>query len=118
MPNRRPNRNTPKVIGGVLDYGTETPLGTFYARLAVGSDAWFKWLTDDKSTRFYYETPAGGFTARREKRSRGGFYWTAYKRLGDKVYKRYLGKPEDVTPERLADVWRELDSLSKKDVTK
>lgn len=67
------------------------------SRLAVGSRAWYTWLSTVKT--FSYRSLRGNFVARCEKR-RNGLYWYAYRRAG-KLLKVYLGKTEELTPERL-----------------
>jgi LuxR family maltose regulon positive regulatory protein len=73
------------------------------AGLVVGSPAWFAWLADDSARSFSFRSPAGDFTARKERRQRGGAYWVAYRTAAGRQYKKYLGTVADLTPERLAD---------------
>jgi LuxR family transcriptional regulator, maltose regulon positive regulatory protein len=73
------------------------------AGLAVGSPAWFAWLADDAARSFSFRSPAGTYTARKERRQRGGVYWVAYRTAAGRQHKVYLGKAEDLTPERLAE---------------
>jgi len=68
--------------------------------LIVGSSAWFAWL--EGATSFAYRGPGGSFTARKEQRQRGGWYWKAYRKLAGKLHRAYLGKTDDLTAERLA----------------
>lgn len=68
--------------------------------IIVGSLAWFIWL--EGATHFAYRGPAGSFTARKEQRLRGGWYWKAYRKLAGRLHRIYLGKTNDLTPERLA----------------
>ena len=71
------------------------------AGLAVGSPAWFAWLLDDAVRSFSFRSPAGGYTARKEHRQRGGVYWVAYRTAAGQQHKVYLGKADDLTLERL-----------------
>jgi LuxR family maltose regulon positive regulatory protein len=87
----------PSVADGLL---RETAAG---AGLAVGSPAWFAWLAGDGARSFSYRSPAGGYTARRERRQRGGTYWVAYRTVAGRQHKVYLGKAEELTPERLSE---------------
>lgn len=73
------------------------------AAITVGSPAWYAWLSDEHTSSFIYCSAYGGFTARRE-RQRNGWYWYAYRRIGGKLYKRYLGRADDLTNERLQQV--------------
>jgi AAA ATPase-like protein len=87
----------PSVADGLLQ-GT---VAAGAAGLAVGSPAWFAWLAGDAARSFSFRSPAGSYTARRERRQRGGAYWVAYRTAAGRQYKVYLGKAEDLTPERL-----------------
>jgi LuxR family maltose regulon positive regulatory protein len=73
------------------------------AGVAVGSPAWFEWLADDSARAFSFRSPAGDYTARKERRQRGGAYWVAYRTAAGRQYKKYLGMVADLTPEHLAD---------------
>jgi LuxR family maltose regulon positive regulatory protein len=76
-------------------------------RPAHGSEQWHAWL--QTATTFYYSGgSAGRFTARRETKQRGGDYWIAYRRADGKLRKVYLGKPEALTADRLAEAARRL----------
>jgi class 3 adenylate cyclase len=68
--------------------------------ILVGSPAWFVWL--EGATSFAYQGPGGSFTARKEPRQRGGWYWKAYRKLAGKLHRAYLGKTADLTAARLA----------------
>jgi LuxR family transcriptional regulator, maltose regulon positive regulatory protein len=71
--------------------------------VVVGSPAWFAWLSDDSARSFSFRTPAGNYTARKERRQRGGAYWVAYRTVAGRQYKKYLGTLADLTPEHLAE---------------
>jgi LuxR family maltose regulon positive regulatory protein len=73
------------------------------AGLAVGSPGWFAWLAGDAARSFSFRSPSGTYTARKERRQRGGAYWVAYRTAAGRQHKVYLGKAEDLTPERLAE---------------
>jgi len=70
--------------------------------ILVGSPAWFTWL--EGATSFAYQGPGGSFTARKEPRQRGGWYWKAYRKHKGKLHRAYLGKTADLTAARLAAV--------------
>ena len=72
--------------------------------LLIGSPDWYRWLADETHRSFTFESPRGTFTARKERKQRGGWYWTAYRQSQGKLYKAYLGRSEEVTPERLEGV--------------
>src|SRR5690349_5147481 len=71
---------TPTVRGEVLTWpATETD-----QIILVGTPAWFAWLEGADS--FAYEDSGGRFTARKEPRQRGGWYWKAYRKLAGKLH--------------------------------
>jgi LuxR family transcriptional regulator, maltose regulon positive regulatory protein len=88
----------PVVADGVLQVAT----GDKAAGVVVGSQAWFTWLADDSTRSFSFRSPAEDYTARKERRQRGGVYWVAYRTVAGRQYKKYLGTVADMTPERLA----------------
>jgi LuxR family transcriptional regulator, maltose regulon positive regulatory protein len=90
---RHENRSTPKVVSGILYTDDE------YTGTAVGSPAWLAWL--NLASTFYYESRIGTFTAHRERRQRGGLYWIAYRRRAGVLQRSHLGKPDQLTVNRL-----------------
>ena len=101
---RHENRTTPKIISGRI-YTEDDFTGTL-----VGSQAWFIWLSSD--TTFYYESRLGTFTAHPESRQRGDHYWTAYRRYAGSLRRVYLGKADQLTPQRLEEVALRLTAAS------
>jgi LuxR family maltose regulon positive regulatory protein len=97
----------PSVANGLLDVGA--PDGA--AALAVGSPAWFAWLADDAARSFAFRSADGSYTARKEHRGRRGVYWVAYRTARGRQHKAYLGKAEELTPERLTDAAAALAGL-------
>ncbi len=90
----------PSVVDGLLrEPSTGAPDG-----VPVGSPAWFGWLRSTPSRSFSFRSPAGAYTARKERRQRGGDYWIAYRWVGGRQHKMYLGRPDDLTAERLTQV--------------
>ncbi len=69
--------------------------------LFVGSAEWFSWLEHNFSFRF--ETDSTAFTARKEQRP-GGWYWYAYRRKLGKLCSTYIGKLVELTLDRLSSV--------------
>jgi len=89
----------PSVADGLLQgTGAAGPAG-----LAVGSPAWFAWVADNDVRSFSFRSPAGAYTARKERRQRGSAYWVAYRTAAGRQHKLYLGRGEELTPERLAE---------------
>src|SRR5689334_2164677 len=75
-------------------------LATADGTIPVESAAWWAWLAAPGTTGFRFVTDAGAFTARREPKP-GGWYWYAYRRQGGRLHKRYLGRAEALTLDRL-----------------
>src|SRR6266545_2337251 len=71
--------------------------------ITVGSPDWYDWLSEIDHRSFQFASEAGGFTARKERKQRGSWYWIAYRRFQGNVHKSYLGKSEEVTLARLQD---------------
>ena len=69
---------------------------------APGSPQWFSWLSSIPS--FTFTGKLGSITIRQEARGGAGTYWYAYRRQGDKMRKRYLGRTADLTLEHLEEV--------------
>src|SRR6476469_592627 len=61
--------------------------------------AWVAWL--EEATTFPVTSPAGRFTARKERQARGGGYWKAYRTSHGTLHRVYLGKAQDLTLDRL-----------------
>ena len=89
-------RTTPRICDGVLALHE----GAQAQSIAVESAAWWKWLTAEHHQTFYFENALGSFTARREYKH-GGWYWYAYRKRARKLHKAYLGKAEELTLDRL-----------------
>ena len=70
------------------------------------STAWYNWL--DQHSTFLFRLPFVHFTARKEKRA-GGLYWYAYRRSQGKLRTAYLGKTRELTFDRLSAVAAALD---------
>jgi LuxR family maltose regulon positive regulatory protein len=87
----------PHVADGVL-HASEPPGAP---KIAVDSLAWTAWLADPATRSFSFRGPSGTFTARKERRSGEGEYWTAYRKRDGKLRKAYLGKAERLTLTRL-----------------
>jgi hypothetical protein len=89
-------RATPHITDGILTYRD----GMQEHTIAVGSPMWRQWLAAATTTTFRFEHPLCNFTARRE-RKRDGSYWYAYRTRGGALQKAYLGKSADLTLDRL-----------------
>jgi LuxR family maltose regulon positive regulatory protein len=64
-------------------------------------NGWFAWLEGVSS--FSFQGQQGQLTVRKEARPRGTQYWYAYRRIGPKMAKKYLGRSADLTLARLED---------------
>jgi LuxR family transcriptional regulator, maltose regulon positive regulatory protein len=89
------SHKTPLVEAGLLrEVGRPAPI-------AVDSPEWFAWLADEQHQCFHYAHASGGFTARKERKQRGQWYWVAYRQIEHKLHKLYLGKADALTEARL-----------------
>lgn len=79
-------RNIPVVDSTTFTYAEQT--------IALDSAEWTMWLNQIASFRFVAN--AGSFTARKEHRP-GGWYWYAYRRSNGKLRNLYLGCSVDLT---------------------
>jgi LuxR family transcriptional regulator, maltose regulon positive regulatory protein len=99
-------KNIPTVRQGILvDDRTSGP------SIPLDSPAWFTWLEAATTTSFSYalynrrQGYVDGFmTVRKERRQRGGTYWTAYRRQGHRLCKVYLGPSTALIQARLEEV--------------
>jgi DNA-binding NarL/FixJ family response regulator len=64
-----------------------------------GTPVWSEWMNHISS--FAFRGQNGSYTARQERKQRGGGYWYAYTRVAGKLTKRYLGRGIDLTLPRL-----------------
>jgi LuxR family maltose regulon positive regulatory protein len=71
-------------------------------RITPGEPEWFTWLESISS--FTFSGKLGEFTARKESRQWGDCYWYAYRRVGSKLSKKYLGRTTDVILTRLEEI--------------
>jgi hypothetical protein len=62
---------------------------------ALDSPEWFAWLNTLGS--FHFTGKQGHFTGRSERKKHGDMYWYAYRKVNQKLYKRYLGTAEKLT---------------------
>jgi LuxR family transcriptional regulator, maltose regulon positive regulatory protein len=90
-------RNTIPLVQNNLLVIDKPDGGSVYS-IQVGSQPWVAWLADHSA--FTYEGSAGHLAARCELR-RGIGYWYGYRRRNGKLNKIYLGKPEELTLDRL-----------------
>ena len=79
--------------------------------IPLDSPQWFAWLEAPENDGFSYalHNHAKGYidgfmTVRKERRQRGGVYWSAYRRQGRRLRKIYLGPSASVTKARLSEV--------------
>src|SRR5690349_10092404 len=91
-------RSTPVAQHTALTYQTSEGVSQ---TIVIGSADWYDWLGDASHRHFAFQGCAGRFTARKERKQRGGWYWTAYRQVAGKLHKAYLGKSEELSVERL-----------------
>lgn len=99
-------RATPGVQQGLL----KTHDGAL--EIAVDTPEWFAWLAEHRVFRF--AALPGNFTARRERRA-AGWYWYAYRRQRGSLRSIYLGKTEELTLARLNDASSALHAIFVRD---
>ncbi len=90
----------PKVINDYLTPPEAETTGGSLPAIQVGSADWYAWLNQTTTRSFAYHSAQGLLTARRERRH-GTWYWYAYRSQYGHIHKAYLGKSEELTPERL-----------------
>jgi LuxR family transcriptional regulator, maltose regulon positive regulatory protein len=76
--------------------------------IRLDTPAWDSWLSLPSTTSFAYPIYdehvgyiRGWMTVRKERRSRGSEYWVAYRRVGKRLCKLYLGRSGQVSQSRL-----------------
>jgi hypothetical protein len=82
--------------------------GNYSTSINVGSKAWFDWL--EKNTSFHYESADGKFTACKESRI-SGMFWYANRRVNGKLRRCYIGSTKDLTLEKLLTIARKLSDI-------
>jgi LuxR family maltose regulon positive regulatory protein len=104
-------------VSAVWPSGEQTLYGeqTNWCNIRLDSAQWFAWLEAPEHCSFSYAllNHAKGYidgfmTVRKERRQRGGAYWTAYHRQGRHLRKVYLGPASALTAARLAAAARRL----------
>lgn len=95
---RRENRSMPRVESGLLYTEDQS--------VRLDTAEWWAWLSSYRA--FYFTSPKGTFTARRELRS-GSWYWYAYRKHASKLFKIYLGRSSELSFMRLGEVAELLD---------
>src|SRR5215472_4435154 len=77
--------------------------------ITIGTAEWYTWLEHHCS--FCFEAPMCSFTARKERRP-AGWYWYGYRRVQGKLHRAYIGKSARLTLERLNEVAEILEKAS------
>ena len=90
------SRKTPLVADGCLGNLADAD------SIPLDTPEWFDWLGQDAHCTFHFEHSTGGFTARKEHKQRGQWYWVAYRQVHNKLHKTYLGKSETLTEAHLS----------------
>ena len=90
---RKEHHSTPTIVGRFLY--SDLPA------IPLDTPAFFDWLS--LHSTFYFDSPIGSFTARRELRATC-FFWYAFRRYHKRLYKAYLGRPADLSSARLLQV--------------
>jgi hypothetical protein len=103
-------KNMPTVSAAILDLAESATRS-----IHLDTPAWFEWLDAPTTTRFSYalHNRARGYidgfmTVRKERRQRGGVYWSVYRRQGNRVRKVYVGPSTALTGQRLDQIAAQL----------
>lgn len=83
----------------------ELKVKEYPAPIRVGSETWFDWLEQNRS--FHYECDGGKFTACKESRASGNF-WYANRRVAGKLRRCYIGSSKDLKLEKLIEAAKQL----------
>lgn len=113
MPNRKQSRTTPRGEADHVHFQTE--IGSSFQVVLIGSREWVLFL-EEYTRLFSYKFGKTTITVRGETKQRGLVYWIAYKRIGRKMHKVYLGRPDKVTVEALQNAalkFEHIESLEK-----
>ncbi|HEX4206066.1 MAG TPA: LuxR C-terminal-related transcriptional regulator [Ktedonobacteraceae bacterium] len=70
--------------------------------LAGDEEQWVTWL--ESISAFSFQGQQGQLTVRKEARPRGEQYWYAYRRVGSRMMKKYLGRSTTLTLARLEEI--------------
>jgi hypothetical protein len=89
------SKQIPSMAGGILIPGNGNSIV-----ISEDTERWLQWLETAQSFRYVPESADAPFTARKEKSD----YWYAYRKMAGKLHKRYIGKPGELTLERLEQV--------------
>ena len=99
-------KTIPFVSDAILEDDNHVP-----AHIPLDTPEWFAWLDAPDTTRFSYALHNremgyiyGFMTVRKERRQRGGVYWSVYRRRGRKLRKVYVGPSTALTLKRLEDI--------------
>ena len=84
--------------------------------IEVDGQYWADFLSREVEISFRYEHPTGFFTAIRESR-RGRQVWYAHRRIGGKLKRFYLGVPQNLTGDKLANVAQKMSRWTQKSLT-
>ena len=83
--------------------------------LRLDSPAWFAWLEAPTTRSFAYPLVdlqrgyiVGFMTVRKDRRQRGGWYWSVFRRQGQRMRRLYLGSAGQVTSRRLECIAQQL----------
>lgn len=78
-------------------------------QLKIEGEPWIAWLAAHSA--FAFQGRQGRLTLLKESRARGEEgYWYAYRSLGGRTSKKYVGRSRDLTVERLEEVARALEA--------
>ncbi|GCF08447.1 LuxR family transcriptional regulator [Dictyobacter arantiisoli] len=106
-------RNIPVVVDTYLWLSDQASEET--RSIAVASHEWFRWLADEQNKSFSFRQDGATMTVRHE-RQRNGWYWYAYRKPAGRIYKAYLGRPAEITLQRLIEAATMLGQKADNDI--
>src|SRR5260370_15291527 len=83
-------------------YELDEPGSEPFLPLTSNKERWGGWL--ESISAFSFQGQQGHLTVRKEVRPRGDQYWYAYRRVGPRMAKKYLGRSVDLTLGRLEEI--------------
>ena len=83
-------------------YELDEPGSEPFLPLVSNEERWVAWL--ESISAFSFQGQQGHLTVRKEARPRGDQYWYAYRRVGPRMAKKYLGRSVDLTLGRLEEI--------------
>ncbi|MGM3309815.1 DNA-directed RNA polymerase subunit alpha C-terminal domain-containing protein [Anabaena sp. WFMT] len=73
--------------------------------IQLDTPKWFSWLADGENNSFRFNADDNSYRARKEyNKAQDTHYWYAVKKVNGRLHKKFIGKSEQVTHDRLCEV--------------